>query len=130
MNTSSTPAPITATPAAPPATHRPALSTSTPPSATTGSDGAAREALGRDGPRRGGGQHTRQDHCGGGAGPNTFDSIGTLEAWREKGTAPAEITAFNPQTGLSRPVCPYPQYAKYKGSGNLKDAANWACSAP
>jgi feruloyl esterase len=69
-------------------------------------------------------------HCGGGAGPNTFDSIGALEAWREKGTAPAEITAFNPQTGLSRPVCPYPQYAKYKGTGNMKDAANWSCVAP
>ena len=25
---------------------------------------------------------------------------------------------------------PYPQYAKYKGAGNVKDAANWACSTP
>jgi feruloyl esterase len=69
-------------------------------------------------------------HCGGGAGPNTFDTIGALEAWREKNTPPAEITAFNPQTGLSRPICPYPQYAKYKGTGNTKDAANWSCVAP
>jgi feruloyl esterase len=69
-------------------------------------------------------------HCGGGAGPNTFDTIGALESWREKTTAPAEITAFNPQTGLSRPICPYPQYAKYKGTGNTKDAANWSCVAP
>lgn len=69
-------------------------------------------------------------HCGGGAGPNTFDTIGTLEAWREKGTPPAEITAFNPQTGVTRPLCPYPQYAKYKGAGNMKDAAHWACTAP
>ena len=37
---------------------------------------------------------------------------------------------FNPQSGLTRPLCPYPQYAKYKGTGNLKDAANWACTAP
>jgi len=36
----------------------------------------------------------------------------------------------NPQSGLSRPLCPYPQYAKYKGSGDLKDAKNWACAAP
>jgi feruloyl esterase len=69
-------------------------------------------------------------HCGGGPGPNTFDTIGTLEAWREKGTAPASITGFNSQSGLSRPLCPFPQYAKYKGTGNMKDAANWSCVAP
>ena len=32
--------------------------------------------------------------------------------------------------GLTRPLCPYPQYAEYKGTGDLKDAANWACKAP
>jgi feruloyl esterase len=69
-------------------------------------------------------------HCRGGDGPNTFDTIGTLEQWREKGSAPAQIMASNPQSGLSRPLCPYPQYAKYKGTGELKDAANWACVAP
>jgi feruloyl esterase len=69
-------------------------------------------------------------HCGGGPGPNTFDSIGALEAWREKGTAPTQITAFNPQNGLSRPLCPYPQYARYKGTGNMKDSSNWSCVAP
>ena len=69
-------------------------------------------------------------HCRGGDGPNTFDLIGTMEAWKEKGVAPSQMTAFNPQSGLSRPLCPYPQYAKYKGSGNVKDASNWACAAP
>ncbi len=69
-------------------------------------------------------------HCRGGVGPNTFDTIGTLEAWREKGTMPAEITAFNPESGLSRPLCAYPQSAKYDGTGNMKDAANWKCVAP
>jgi feruloyl esterase len=69
-------------------------------------------------------------HCRGGDGPNTFDTIGTLEAWREKGTAPAQIMASNPQSGLARPLCPYPQFAKYKGVGDLKDASNWACAAP
>jgi feruloyl esterase len=69
-------------------------------------------------------------HCGGGNGPNTFDSIGALEQWREKGVTPTQMTAFNPTSGLTRPVCAYPQYAKYKGSGNLKDAANWSCAAP
>ena len=69
-------------------------------------------------------------HCGNGIGPNTFDSVGTLEAWREKGVAPAQVTAANAQLTLTRPLCPYPEYAKYKGAGNLKDAANWTCAAP
>jgi feruloyl esterase len=69
-------------------------------------------------------------HCRGGAGPNTFDTLGTLEAWREKGFMPSEITAFNPDSGLSRPLCAYPRYAKYNGTGNMKDAANWQCVAP
>ena len=69
-------------------------------------------------------------HCRGGDGPYAFDLIGTMEAWREKGVAPARITAFNPQSGLSRPLCPYPQHAKYTGTGNFKDASNWVCTAP
>jgi feruloyl esterase len=69
-------------------------------------------------------------HCRDGDGPDTFDTIGTLENWREKGMAPATIAATNRSSGLSRPLCAYPQYAKYKGTGDLKDAANWACTAP
>ncbi len=65
-------------------------------------------------------------HCGGGPGVNTFDSIGTLEKWVEKGVAPDQMMGTGAQ-GLTRPLCPYPQYAEYKGSGDLKDAANWAC---
>ncbi len=66
-------------------------------------------------------------HCGGGNGPNTFDSIGAMEQWREKGVTPTQLTGFNPTSSLTRPICSYPQYSKYKGSGNLKDAANWSC---
>ena len=69
-------------------------------------------------------------HCRGGNGPDTFDTIGTLETWREKGTTPAAIAATNKTSGLSRPLCPYPHTAKYKGTGDLKDSANWACTAP
>ncbi len=68
-------------------------------------------------------------HCGGGPGVNTFDSIGTLEKWVEKGVAPDQMMGTGAQ-GLTRPLCPYPQYADYKGTGDLKDAANWACKAP
>jgi len=69
-------------------------------------------------------------HCRGGDGPHSFDTIGTLEKWREQGIAPAQIIGTNPQSGLTRPLCPYPQYAKYDGTGDLKDGANWACSTP
>ena len=69
-------------------------------------------------------------HCRGGDGPDSFDTIGALETWREKGQAPATIAATNKKSGLSRPLCAYPQYAKYTGTGDLKDAANWSCVAP
>jgi hypothetical protein len=39
------------------------------------------------------------------------------------------VIAAHP-TGRTRPLCPYPQVAKYKGSGSTDDAANFACSAP
>jgi feruloyl esterase len=69
-------------------------------------------------------------HCRRGDGPNTFDTLTAMEQWREQGVTPAQMMGTNPQSGLSRPLCPYPQYAKYKGSGDLKDAKNWACTAP
>lgn len=67
-------------------------------------------------------------HCGGGPGLNTFDSIGALEAWREKGQTPTQVTGFNNTTLMTRPVCAYPAAAKYKGTGNVRDGANWSCS--
>ena len=67
--------------------------------------------------------------CGGGPGVNTFDSIGTLEKWVEKGIAPDQMMGTGVQD-LTRPLCPYPQNAEYKGAGDLKNAANWACKAP
>jgi feruloyl esterase len=30
----------------------------------------------------------------------------------------------------TRPLCAYPQEAKYKGSGDTNDAANFVCAAP
>ena len=66
-------------------------------------------------------------HCGGGPGVNTFDSIGNLENWVEKGVAPDQMMGRGAE-GLTRPLCPYPQYAEYKGIGSLRDAANWACA--
>jgi feruloyl esterase len=69
-------------------------------------------------------------HCRGGPGPNTFDSITALERWREKDVAPSEMLGTNRETGLKRPICAYPQYARYDGSGDLKDPASFACVDP
>jgi feruloyl esterase len=69
-------------------------------------------------------------HCGGGPGVNTFDSITAIQQWREGGTAPDQIMGSNPTTGLTRPLCPNPQYARYDGSGSLADASNWSCAPP
>jgi feruloyl esterase len=69
-------------------------------------------------------------HCGGGPGPNSVDWTAALDRWRASGEAPAQLRGRNPQTGLERPICPYPQYARYSGSGSVQDASNWSCAAP
>ncbi len=72
-------------------------------------------------------------HCGGGDGPNSFDLMTPLEQWQEKNIAPAEIVASHSTAGKvdrTRPLCRYPQVAKYKGSGSTDEAANFSCSAP
>jgi len=85
-------------------------------------------------------------HCGGGAGTTSFGEAGTpaadrfhdidaaLEAWVEHGQAPSEIIAskLNPSGAVirTRPLCPYPSVATYKGTGSTDDSANFACIAP
>jgi len=69
-------------------------------------------------------------HCAGGPGVSTFEKLGVLERWREEDVAPEEIKSSNPQTGLERPLCPYPEYAEYDGTGDLNDGGNWSCAAP
>jgi hypothetical protein len=79
-------------------------------------------------------------HCGGGPGPNTFGRTMTtaLERWVERSEAPAAIIATkhktdgDPSSGVvrTRPLCPYPQVARYKGTGSTDEAANFTCKAP
>jgi len=72
-------------------------------------------------------------HCGGGEGPNTFDILTALERWREHGAAPREVLASkitNGKVERTRPLCPFPEIPKYKGTGSLDDAANFACHQP
>ena len=88
-------------------------------------------------------------HCGGGPGPNSFGQganfpphdpehniYSALEQWVEKGVAPSKIVATkyvddsSPTKGakMTRPLCAYPQIAKYKGTGDTNDAANFVCA--
>ncbi|MBZ5507502.1 MAG: tannase/feruloyl esterase family alpha/beta hydrolase [Acidobacteriia bacterium] len=95
-------------------------------------------------------------HCAGGPGPNSFGQFApagdaqhdinqALEQWVEKGAAPDKLIATRnvrePEQAegegsssehakpakMTRPLCPYPQSAKYKGSGDTNDAANFEC---
>jgi feruloyl esterase len=69
-------------------------------------------------------------HCGGGAGPDRFDTLSALERWVEQGQAPVRIIATKANSPLKRPLCPYPQLAKYKGSGDTNDPASFDCAVP
>lgn len=69
-------------------------------------------------------------HCRAGDGPDTFDGLGALEAWVERGEAPQRIEAAKLIDGKpvrTRPLCPYPQVARYDGSGNVDEAASFSC---
>jgi feruloyl esterase len=70
------------------------------------------------------------DHCRGGAGPDRFDALGALDAWVEQGKAPERLLASH-QKGATvdrtRPLCAYPQHAKWTGSGSTDEAASFAC---
>jgi feruloyl esterase len=72
-------------------------------------------------------------HCGGGEGPNTFDMLTALEDWVEHGKPPDRILASHSTNGVvdrTRPLCPYPQRAVYRGAGGIDDAASFACQVP
>ena len=71
------------------------------------------------------------DHCAGGAGCDTFDKLSVIDAWVDRGEAPERIVASKFDDGKlqrTRPLCAYPAVARYKGTGDTKDAANFICS--
>jgi Tannase and feruloyl esterase len=88
-------------------------------------------------------------HCGGGPGPDVFGQYGispvhdpqhnlylALEQWVETGVAPTAVIASKlegmgpaAKVKMTRPLCAYPQEAKYKGSGDTNDAANFVCAS-
>jgi feruloyl esterase len=73
------------------------------------------------------------NHCQGGVGTDQFNKMGVVERWRESGTAPEAILAEHVSgnnVDMTRPLCPYPQVATYKGTGSTNDAASFTCKAP
>jgi Tannase and feruloyl esterase len=71
------------------------------------------------------------NHCFGGPGLDEFDDLTAIEDWVEKGLPPDRLVAAGREfPGRSRPLCPYPQISRYKGSGSIEDAANFVCEDP
>jgi hypothetical protein len=74
-------------------------------------------------------------HCGApifslgttGPWPTNGADFAALVNWVEKGVAPDQVIGHSSAPVLSRPLCPYPQTAKYKGTGDTHDATNWVC---
>lgn len=69
-------------------------------------------------------------HCSGGAGTDQFNKMAVLERWRETGVAPDKILASHVTENAvdrTRPLCPYPKVATYRGSGSVNDAENFVC---
>ena len=72
-------------------------------------------------------------HCGGGIGPDRHDSMTAVIDWVEKGKRPDSMLAsrvVDDQVVRTRPLCPYPQVARYSGEGSIDEAANFRCVAP
>jgi tannase/feruloyl esterase len=70
-------------------------------------------------------------HCWGGEGPYQIDTLSALERWVEQGQAPERISATRPlETGgmRSRPLCPWPQFARYRGAGSSDDETSFECA--
>lgn len=82
-------------------------------------------------------------HCSGGAATDQFDMLTPLVRWVEEGIAPDTVTASARGTGnaggvngdlpsdwaanRTRPLCPWPKVARYKGSGSIELAENFSC---
>jgi len=72
-------------------------------------------------------------HCRGGVGTDQYDCLTRLVEWVEQGVAPNQIVATQSRDGKvirTRPLCPYPQVAKYNGTGNPDEAQSFVCATP
>ena len=72
-------------------------------------------------------------HCAGGIGPDRHDPMTAVINWVEKDQAPVSMVAsrvVDSKVVRTRPLCPYPQVARYSGQGSIDEAANFRCVAP
>lgn len=71
------------------------------------------------------------NHCGGGPGTSTIDPFSPVVDWVENGNAPETLLgtapAATPFPGRTRALCPYPAYARYKGTGDVNLAESFEC---
>ena len=68
--------------------------------------------------------------CNGGPGTDTFDMLGVMRRWVERGQTPNEVIASRVEHGTvvrTRPLCPYPQTATYRGAGSTDTASSFVC---
>jgi feruloyl esterase len=68
--------------------------------------------------------------CNGGPGTDTFDMLAAMRRWIEGGQAPNEVSASRVEHRTvvrTRPLCPYPRVATYRGKGSTDDARNFLC---
>lgn len=68
--------------------------------------------------------------CNGGPGTDTFDLLGVMRRWVERGEAPKAVIASRVEHGQvvrTRPLCPYPQVATYRGTGSTDEAGSFVC---
>jgi feruloyl esterase len=72
-------------------------------------------------------------HCSGGNGTDRFDPVTAVVNWVERGQAPQVLQAsrvVDNKTVRTRPLCPYPEVARYSGQGSIDEAANFRCVKP
>jgi hypothetical protein len=72
-------------------------------------------------------------HCSGGPGADQVDLLDALDDWVREDTAPGHLTAaklVNGAPALSRPLCVYPTYPRYNGSGDVNAASSYTCTSP
>lgn len=69
-------------------------------------------------------------HCGGGPATDSYDALGAVVEWVERGKAPDALLAKagpgSPFKGRTRPLCAYPKQATYT-SGDIESASSFEC---
>ncbi len=70
-------------------------------------------------------------HCGGGPSTSTFNAFNQIVDWVENGNAPETIVgtaaSSTPWPGRTRPLCPFPSYPHYDGTGDINAASSFSC---